>query len=401
MAGWYGPRRHGPQWLAVLASCAVAAYVVSEVVARAALTENALTENALTENALTENALTENALTENALTENALTENELTAAALQDPKARLLLKYLIIVAFSPGQCETFQWADPQTGGFPATYCGRLGLCPQWQSGGIKDDIPCQEWVTAGLLAHINAFGVKVPFSARGSTPPLLVVSEFEAQAFRFREGAFWGNFFQRPRALYAASDVRNAELAKLNNRVCARPEGSCAIQVIGPVDSASVSLDPSRGWACEVTASTLTWTHSLQDPKFFFEIQPEDVSNLSVTSDQVATACHPYVTRPDFVPTAEQAASQSPRVVTTYLTEAGVKRMYGCSSTMFPAPTGPCVPGGGEGCGHPGDPCCQAPDGTRFCQDWQTENGRSFPQACVNDEVAVGDEAAFTCTPVP
>lgn len=54
----------------------------------------------------------------------------------------------------------------------------------------------------------------------------------------------------------------------------------------------------------------------------------------------------------------------------------------------------------GEGCGHPGDPCCQAPDGTRFCQDWQTENGRSFPQACVNDEVAVGDEAAFTCTPV-
>lgn len=370
-------------------------------IARAEVSENALTDNALTDNALTDNALTENALTDNALTENALTDNALTAAALKDPKARLFLKYLIRVAFKPSQCETFQWPDPQTGSFPATYCGRLALCPQWQSRGVKDDIDCQEWVTAGLLAHLNAFGIKVPFSARAVNPPLLVVSEFEATAFRYREAAFWGNLFKRPRALYAASDVRNVEIAKLNRRLCAQKTGTCSIQVIGPLDSASLGADVSRGWACEITASTLTWTVSLNDPSNFFKAEPGDLANLRPTFDQAVSACHPYLTATLPPPTVEQAAGQTLRVVNSYLTEAGLKRMYGCSPTLFPAPTGPCTESRAGGCEHPGDSCCQAGDGSHYCEAWTRANGHSVQQACVNDEVAEGDQAQFTCAPRP
>lgn len=366
-----------------------------------ALTENALTENALTENALTENALTENALTENALTENALTENALTENALQDPNARLFLKYLIIVAFRPDQCETFGWADPQTGTNPAVYCGRLGLCPQWRDGGIKNDVPCQEWVTAGLLAHLNAFGVKVPFSARGPATSLLTVSEYEEHAFRYREGAFWGNFFKQPRELYAASDVRNVEKAKLNRRVCATSAGTCATSVIGPVDAHAVAFDTAQGWACETTTSSFTWKHSLGDPVLFFEADPQDVTQLHATGDQVASDCHPYLTTPSYTPTAEEIAKTTPRAVTTYLQESGMKLLHGCSPTMFPSPTGPCQTTRTSECDHPGDPCCVAADGTKSCQNWTLNDGRSFHQVCVNDQVAVGGQASYTCKPVP
>ncbi len=365
-------------------------------ISQPALTENALTENALTENALTENALTENALTENALTENALTGNALTAAALQDPNARLLLKYLIRVAFRPDQCETFGWADPQTGTNPAVYCGALALCPQWRDHGIQGDVPCQEWVTAGLLAHVNAFGVKVPFSARAPAAPLLVVSEYEALAFEYREGAFWGNFFRHPRELHAATDVRNVEVALLNDRVCSLSDSSCGIDVIGPVDSAAVSGNLARGWACEVTSTSLTWVHPLQDPAFFFDVEPEDVENLHPTGDQLASDCHPYLTNLTYVPSDEEIARRSLRVVTTYLTEAAVRMLYGCSSTMAPEPDGVCADA--SVCSHPGDPCCQTSGGSRYCNDWQVSATRTRPLQCVNDDVAVGSQSQYSCS---
>lgn len=307
------------------------------------LTQNGLTQNGLTQNGLTQNGLTQNGLTQNALTANGLTQNGLTQNALEtDVNARIFVKYLIRVAFRPDQCETFDWEDPQTGEFPAVFCGTLALCPQWQAGGIDGDIACQEWVTAGLLAHVNHDGTSVAISARSPSAPLDVLSEYEAHSYRFREGAFWGNLFSEPRVLYAAADVHNATIARLQERVCTDPSQSCDITVVGAVDVESVDPHLERGWACESTTSTSTWN----DPNVAFstETHPEDTANLVETGDEVVSDCHAYLMTPGYTPTSEELATHTSRVVTTYLTEPGVQQRHGCSDAMHPTPSGVCAP---------------------------------------------------------
>src|SRR5690242_19917060 len=61
-------------------------------------TTNALNSNALNSNALNSNALNSNALNSNALNSNALKSNALVTAALTDPNARELFKYVVSCA---------------------------------------------------------------------------------------------------------------------------------------------------------------------------------------------------------------------------------------------------------------------------------------------------------------
>ena len=121
------------------------------------VSENALTANALTANALTANALTANALTANALTANALTANALTANGLRDPLARELLKYVGVVrAARRRQRHRSRSTDPVYN-FP----GLAG--PRAQEWGERDgscDKDCQRWVSACVLARVDAAGVE-------------------------------------------------------------------------------------------------------------------------------------------------------------------------------------------------------------------------------------------------
>jgi hypothetical protein len=192
-----------------------------------ALSDNALTANALTANALTANALTANALTANALTANALTANALTANALRDPLSRELMKYVVSCALDDKDSITIQ-----IDGRSYEFDGSLGLAPDWGKPHGSCDGSCQRWVSACVLARVDAMGVKREISVRGDNH-VLHPSKGEVQTYTVREGAYFGNLFVagQPRFLCVApgqtGDMRvcGPDLANCPMTV----EGSCAL----------------------------------------------------------------------------------------------------------------------------------------------------------------------------
>jgi hypothetical protein len=188
------------------------------VAEQAAFTANALTANALTANALTANALTANALTANALGAAAL-------AAVEDPGppgdlARELLRYEVSCAFGADQRFDFSWTDTAGSLHVESYPGSLGLARAWATGAL--DLAGQEWVSACLAARVNAVGVSVPLSVRG-THPALATTPAELAAYPTREGAFFGNLFADNSVVYACYDPLTTTAAQLSRRMCAQP----------------------------------------------------------------------------------------------------------------------------------------------------------------------------------
>jgi hypothetical protein len=188
-----------------------------------ALTANALTANALTANALTANALTANALTANALTANALTANALTANGLMDPLAIEFLKYVVSCALNDNQSLTLG-----TGSTKVTLPGSLGLAPQW---GLKNgacDGSCQRWVSACVLARVDAAGVERPISVRGPNLALLP-SWSELGTYTQREATYFGNVFApgQPKFLCLPPGADSDE------RVCGDSMTDCPMTVVG------------------------------------------------------------------------------------------------------------------------------------------------------------------------
>ena len=192
----------------------------------AELTENALTANALTANALTANALTANALTANALTANALTANALTANGLRDPLGRLFLKYAVSCALSADMSVTVN-VDGQTYSYP----GQLGLAPQWGDSHGSCDGECQRWVSACMLARVDAAGVKREISVRGDNKALKPQPR-EIRDFPEREGAYFGNLFVVGQPRFLCLSPGNAQ----DLRVCGSSLADCPMTVVGSCD---------------------------------------------------------------------------------------------------------------------------------------------------------------------
>jgi hypothetical protein len=134
------------------------------------------------------------------------------------------------------------------------FFGEIGLTPQWQSASL--DLTGQRWVSACLLARVNAHSVLVPFSARG--PNLgLAVSDDERDLFTLEEGAFYGNVFvpaDQPIQWFACRGKAQAagETGGLIERDCAEPDPAkpsitqCGFGFAG--DCGSFAPNP----ACEV-----------------------------------------------------------------------------------------------------------------------------------------------------
>ena len=158
---------------------------------RAVTDENALTANALTANALTANALTANALTANALTANALTANALTANALRDPLAREFLKYVVVV-----RARRRRRASSMTRRRDDVHVP--GLARAWRPSGAAThgscDGACQRWVSACVLARVDAAGVEREISIRGDNPALRPEAN-ELRDYTEREATYFGNVF--------------------------------------------------------------------------------------------------------------------------------------------------------------------------------------------------------------
>jgi hypothetical protein len=137
------------------------------------------------------------------------------------------------------------------------FFGELGLTPQWQSAAL--DLAGQRWVSACLLARVNADSLLVPFSARG--PNLgLAVSDDERAIFTLEEGAFYGNVFVPANQTIQwfacrGKDQAAGETGGLTDRDCAEPDPAkpsttqCGFGFAG--DCGSFAPAP----ACEVSSN--------------------------------------------------------------------------------------------------------------------------------------------------
>jgi hypothetical protein len=180
------------------------------------------------ENALTANALTANALTANALTANALTANALTANGLRDPLAREFLKYVVSCALDEDDSVAFK-----IDGKRYEFRGALGLAPSWGRSHGSCDGDCQRWVSACVLARVDAAGVKRTISIRGDNRALRP-EDNELRRYSDREATYFGNLFVRNQPRYMCLSPGKTS----NERVCGDSLDDCPMTIVGSCDDA-------------------------------------------------------------------------------------------------------------------------------------------------------------------
>ena len=232
------------------------------------LAANKLAANKLAANRLAANKLAANKLAANRLAANRLAANRLAGAQLlATPDGRELYSYIISCALPeslaievaiPSAADT---APPDTH-YACTdelcvFEGGLGLAEHWLDRPL--DPKGQRWVSACLLARVNAHGVAQTVSLRGLAPSLSVSAE-EEESHPVEEGAFYGNVFTRGEDPIDWNACRGegqaaGELGGLELRDCAEedPENPgftyCGFEYAG--DCADFTPDGSGDPACE------------------------------------------------------------------------------------------------------------------------------------------------------
>lgn len=107
---------------------------------------------------------------------------ELVATA----EGRSVLQYLVKCALPAGRSIVQTAAN----GTKYTYQGSMGFAPEWETGSCTQG--CQEWVSACMLALINATGANVPVLLMAEHPS---VGFGQQREYPYQEGAFFGNIF--------------------------------------------------------------------------------------------------------------------------------------------------------------------------------------------------------------
>ncbi|NUP11927.1 MAG: hypothetical protein HOW73_38260 [Polyangiaceae bacterium] len=133
--------------------------------------------------------------------------------------------------------------------------GEIGLTPRWAREPIDAYRSDKRWLTACLLAHANAYGVRVDILLTGTHEALQpAVPESMLPYWRVQEGAFYGDLFVAgdyagpylhacvgydPQASCSVPIVKDA----IKERVCARrvPDASCRFEVAGRCED----IDPT------------------------------------------------------------------------------------------------------------------------------------------------------------
>jgi len=238
-------------------------------------TSNKITANKISSNRIAANRLVANKLSSNKITANGLQANLDTSEILQTEDGREVYSYMISCALPAGKTieadipDAADTAPPDTlyscknghCGFP----GSIGLAEHWIDRALSPR--GQRWVTACLLARVNAYGVSVKISLRGDAPSLSV-SPDEAAKYTLQEGAFYGNIFGDPEkaldwnACRGKNKLATPDAGDLKLRACTEPDrndpshtqcgfnyaGDCG--AFGKLDPASV---PTR--ACKTFES--------------------------------------------------------------------------------------------------------------------------------------------------
>ena len=120
--------------------------------------------------------------------------------------------------------------------------GNFGFAPGFPHVPFTADE--EEWMTACLLAHVNAYEIAIPFSARGDHPVLHWPSAMEMIEYAWHEAGFAGNMFldsDRSKFGCAGDDAwlgYASPMSYMGKRVCARdkagnPVSSCGFETPG------------------------------------------------------------------------------------------------------------------------------------------------------------------------
>lgn len=197
------------------------------------LSQNGLSGNGLSQNGLSQNGLSQNGLGSAALASFALTSNASFASWFEADRAlgSEVMTYVTRCAVEAGGSLSYVAAN----GVGYAWQGSLGLAPRWRSAPIAPDE--QELVSACLMAHVNGAGRHVEISVRGVAAPLVAsTTKAEAQRFRYREGAFYGNVFTANGLHVCSANASMQErLYGSTGRVCTLP-GNCGFQWDGDCD---------------------------------------------------------------------------------------------------------------------------------------------------------------------
>jgi len=147
---------------------------------------NGIQLNGLSTNQLTSNALTFNGLYFNDTALGNVNFSSVSSKDVNGPPTIDLVHYLVVCSLPAGQQWTAQYADEAV-----QYNGGFGLAPYYVDRPLS--VIEQGWMSACLLAHVNAFGKHILISVRND--PKVGASPSEMQDFPVFEGAFFGSLF--------------------------------------------------------------------------------------------------------------------------------------------------------------------------------------------------------------
>lgn len=164
---------------------------------------------------------------------------------IKSKDGRDVLTYLIRCALPPGKKVNAVW-----NGKVYFYSGLVGVAPAWLTQPLS--LSGRRWVTACLLAHVNAYGVEVPISLRGNHPALSTTAP-EAVQHPMEEMSFYGDLFTPgAQEMFAcAGKGLQAQWPEDPDEYQAKrscsSDGSCSMSVVGPC----YDVTPSATDACE------------------------------------------------------------------------------------------------------------------------------------------------------
>jgi hypothetical protein len=209
--------------ITLLAACAE---VPEESTWGAELTQNRITTNRITANQITANRITANRITANRITANRITSDRIEVSSSVDEllaTADGQVLFEVIVGCALPKTVTLV---ARVDGTELEFHGEIGLAPDWLHHAL--DLKGQGWVTACLLARVNATGIELNISIRG-THHVLKADAAEREKYPLEEGAFYGNVFvplDQPIVWIACrgADQAAGELGGLVDRDCAEPD---------------------------------------------------------------------------------------------------------------------------------------------------------------------------------
>jgi hypothetical protein len=158
---------------------------------------------------------------------------------------RDVLTYLVRCALPAGQN-----VSGAAGGKVYSFSGLVGVAPTWLTQSLS--LSGRRWMTACLLAHVNAYDEEVPISLRGNHPALSTTVAESAQ-FTLEEMSFYGDLFADGTQGMFACAGKGLQMKWPEDpdeyqakRSCSSKE-ECSMSVPGPC----YDITPSTTDACE------------------------------------------------------------------------------------------------------------------------------------------------------